>query len=72
MPPPHAGLQILSCLGLITDTPDVAQLFAWLESRGGERFGIVLAHTEKIMGGAADDQSGLIELVERMLQVGNL
>jgi hypothetical protein len=65
-----AGMQILSCLGLISDAPDPAQLLAWLESRSGERFGIVLAHTDKIMGGTADDQSGLMELVDRMLQVG--
>lgn len=40
-----AGIQILSSLGLLSDAPDPSQLLAWLESRSGERFGIVLAHT---------------------------
>jgi hypothetical protein len=29
----------------------------------------VLAHTDKLLGGAADDSAGLLDLVERMLQV---
>jgi hypothetical protein len=61
---------MLSCLGLLSDAPDPAQLLAWLESRSGDRFGIVLAHTDRLMGGPADDQAGMLDLIDRMLQVG--
>jgi hypothetical protein len=63
---------MLSCMGLITDAPDPSQLLAWLESRSGERFGIVLTHTDRILGGPADDQAGLLDLVDRMLQASYL
>ncbi|KAI8464297.1 MAG: hypothetical protein J3K34DRAFT_120548 [Monoraphidium minutum] len=63
-----AGVQLLACTGLITDAPDPSQLLAWLESRSGERFGVVVAHTDRIMGGPADDQAGLLDFVDRMLQ----
>ena len=62
-----AGMQLLGALGLLTDAPDPSQLLAWLESRSGERFGIVVAHTGQIMSGPADDQAALLELVDRML-----
>ncbi len=68
-----AGNQILAALGLTSDQPDPLHVLAWLEERGQERFGIVLAHAQELLGqgAAGDGQAEFLEFVERMLQVGS-
>jgi hypothetical protein len=38
----------------------------------GERFGIVVAHAQDLLEGPAEEQSGFLDLLERLVQVGRV
>ena len=63
------GYQLLYALGLVNDVPDPLHVHAWLDMHQGERFGLVLAHAQELLEGPADEQSGFLDLLERLLQV---